>query len=90
MRPAWTEEGERFAFKRRLLAAIGVAQMVVARSAVYFGVSVGPEAHISFWDYVVAKHARCCALLRASPASFRQRLATYSTHVASVIVYRAA
>lgn len=52
-----------FVLKRRLLNATRVAPVVVARSGVYLGPPIGPEAADVFWDSAVAKLSHRCTLI---------------------------
>lgn len=63
-----------FVLKRRLLNATGAAQVVARSGGGSQGIPAGPAAADVFWDAAVAEFAHRCALLRFTPASFRQRL----------------
>lgn len=78
-----------FLLKRRLLEAIGLARLGVARIGLYLGVLIGPEAVASFWNAAVSKLSHRCALLRTSLASCRQRVAAIRAHAASFLLYLA-
>lgn len=78
-----------FVLKRRLLAATGVAQLLVRQVGMYLGLPIGPKASPVFWDAAVTKYAHRCTLLRSSPAPLRQRVVAYRTHVASTSSYLA-